>query len=87
MRVAKESFRRFNDDTEKYKMSIQSSTNCMHESTKKDHPKVPRIGTNNFTGTAGQNIMLALNALGYGAIWSDWKISIQRKDFRKTWFK
>ena len=38
-------------------------------STKKEHPKVPRIEQIISTGTAGQNIMLALNALGYGAIW------------------
>ena len=37
-------------------------------SSKKDHPKVPEMEQIISTGTAGQNIMLALNALGYGAI-------------------
>tara|TARA_B110000444_G_scaffold257254_1_gene295295 strand:+ start:2459 stop:3100 length:642 start_codon:yes stop_codon:yes gene_type:complete len=38
-------------------------------STPKDHPKVPPIEQIISTGCAGQNIMLALNAMGYGAIW------------------
>jgi nitroreductase len=38
-------------------------------STPKDHPKVPSIEQTISTGCAGQNILLALNALGYGAMW------------------
>ena len=38
-------------------------------SNPKDHPKVPPVEQIISTGCAGQNILLALNALGYGAIW------------------
>ena len=38
-------------------------------STPKNHPKVPSIEQTISTGCAGQNILLALNALGYGAMW------------------
>ena len=48
-------------------------------STKKDHPKVPRIEQIISTGTAGQNIMLALNALGYGAIWRTGRFAFNEK--------
>ena len=37
--------------------------------TFKEHPKVPAIEQIISTGCAGQNILLSLNALGYGAIW------------------
>ena len=48
-------------------------------STKKEHPKVPRIEQIISTGTAGQNIMLALNALGYGAIWRTGRFAFNEK--------
>ncbi|MDG1202233.1 MAG: nitroreductase family protein [SAR86 cluster bacterium] len=35
----------------------------------KEHPKVPLIEQIISTGCAGQNILLALNALGYGGMW------------------
>ena len=35
----------------------------------KDHPKVPHIEQMLSTAASTQNILLALNALGYGAIW------------------
>ena len=38
-------------------------------SNPKDHPKVPPVEQIISTGCAGQNILLALNALGYGAMW------------------
>ena len=38
-------------------------------SNPKEHPKVPAIEQIISTGCAGQNILLSLNALGYGAIW------------------
>ena len=38
-------------------------------SSPKEHPKVPAIEQIISTGCAGQNILLSLNALGYGAIW------------------
>ncbi len=38
-------------------------------SSPKDHPKVPAVEQIISTGCAGQNILLALNAMGYGAIW------------------
>ena len=38
-------------------------------SNPKEHPKVPPIEQIISTGCAGQNILLALNALGYGAMW------------------
>ncbi len=34
-----------------------------------NHPKVPKIEQILSTGAATQNMLLALNALGYGAIW------------------
>ena len=36
--------------------------------TPKEHPKVPKIEQIMSTATAGQNILLALNSLGYGAM-------------------
>ena len=38
-------------------------------SNPKEHPKVPPIEQIISTGCAGQNILLALSALGYGAMW------------------
>tara|TARA_Y100000588_G_C13920311_1_gene781202 strand:- start:82 stop:657 length:576 start_codon:yes stop_codon:yes gene_type:complete len=35
----------------------------------KEHPMVPEIEQIMSTATAGQNILLALNSMGYGAIW------------------
>ena len=46
---------------------------------RKDHPKVPRIEQIISTGTAGQNIMLALNALGYGTIWRTGRFAFNEK--------
>ena len=37
--------------------------------TSKEHPMVPEIEQIMSTATAGQNILLALNSMGYGAIW------------------
>ena len=37
--------------------------------TPKEHPMVPEIEQIMSTATAGQNILLALNSMGYGAIW------------------
>ena len=48
-------------------------------STKKDHPKVPEMEQIISTGTAGQNIMLALSALGYGAIWRTGSFAFNNK--------
>ncbi len=38
-------------------------------SNPKEHPKVPAVEQIISTGCAGQNILLSLNAMGYGAIW------------------
>lgn len=52
-------------------------------STKKEHPKVPEMEQIISTGTAGQNIMLALNALGYGAIWRTGSFAFNNKILEK----
>tara|TARA_B100000575_G_scaffold150687_1_gene120138 strand:+ start:8877 stop:9425 length:549 start_codon:yes stop_codon:yes gene_type:complete len=44
----------------------------------KDHPKVPKIEQNLSTATAGQNIMLALNAMNYGSIWRTGKLAFNK---------
>ena len=43
--------------------------------TFKEHPKVPAIEQKLSTAAAAQNIMLALNAMGYGAIWRTGKLA------------
>ena len=42
----------------------------------KDHPKVPEIEQLLSTSAAAQNILLALHALNYGAIWKTGKVSL-----------
>ena len=42
----------------------------------KDHPKVPAIEQMLSTSAATQNILLALHALGYGAIWKTGKLAL-----------
>ena len=42
----------------------------------KEHPKVPAIEQMLSTASAAQNILLALNALNYGAIWRTGKVSL-----------
>ena len=37
--------------------------------TPKEHPMVPEVEQIMSTATAGQNILLALNSMGYGGIW------------------
>lgn len=46
--------------------------------TFKQHPKVPAIEQKLSTAAAAQNIMLALNAMGYGAIWRTGKLAFNR---------
>ena len=41
----------------------------------KEHPKVPDIEQKLSTATAAQNIMLALNAMNYSAIWRTGKLA------------
>lgn len=41
----------------------------------KEHPKVPAIEQKLSTAAAAQNIMLSLNAIGYGAIWRTGKLA------------
>ena len=43
--------------------------------TFKEHPKVPAIEQKLSTAAAAQNIILALNAMGYGAIWRTGKLA------------
>ena len=45
----------------------------------KDHPKVPEIEQILSTSTAAQNILLALHALNYGAIWRTGKVSLNNE--------
>ena len=40
-----------------------------------EHPKVPAIEQKLSTAAAAQNIMLCLNAQGYGAIWRTGKLA------------
>ena len=42
----------------------------------KDHPKVPAVEQMLSTSAATQNILLALHALGYGAIWKTGKLAL-----------
>ena len=78
---SEESFENLTDDIlEKYKNApFRAPLIVILVSTKKDHPKVPRIEQIISTGTAGQNIMLALNALGYGAIWRTGRFAFNEK--------
>ena len=81
MEVAEESFENLTDEIlEKYKNApFRAPLIVILVSTKKEHPKVPRIEQIISTGTAGQNIMLALNALGYGAIWRTGRFAFNEK--------
>ena len=81
VKVAEESFENLTDEIlEKYKNApFRAPLIVILVSTKKEHPKVPRIEQIISTGTAGQNIMLALNALGYGAIWRTGRFAFNEK--------
>ena len=46
--------------------------------TAKDHPKVPAIEQKLSTAAASQNLILALNAMGYGAIWRTGKFAFNK---------
>ena len=48
-------------------------------STIKEHPKVPALEQMFSTAAAGQNILLALNALGFGGIWRTGKFALNKK--------
>ena len=43
-----------------------------------EHPKVPAIEQKLSTAAAAQNIMLSLNAQGYGAIWRTGKLAFNK---------
>ena len=45
----------------------------------KNHPKVPEIEQILSTGAAAQNILLALNAMGYGCIWRTGIFALNKK--------
>ena len=45
----------------------------------KEHPKVPAVEQKLSTAAAAQNIMLALNALEYAAIWRTGKVAFNKK--------
>ena len=47
--------------------------------TPKEHPMVPEVEQIMSTATAGQNILLALNAMGYGGIWRTGTFSLNDK--------
>ena len=47
--------------------------------TPKKHSKVPEVEQIMSTATAGQNILLALNSLGYGGIWRTGTFSLNNK--------
>ena len=44
-----------------------------------NHPKVPKIEQMLSTGAATQNMLLTLNALGYGAIWRSGSLALNSK--------
>ena len=45
----------------------------------KEHPKVPALEQMFSTAAAGQNILLALNALGFGGIWRTGKFALNKE--------
>ena len=45
----------------------------------KEHPKVPELEQQLSTAAATQNILLSLNALGYGAIWRTGKFALDKR--------
>ena len=47
--------------------------------TPKEHSKVPEVEQIMSTATAGQNILLALNSMGYGGIWRTGTFSLNNK--------
>ena len=47
--------------------------------TPKEHPKVPEVEQIMSTATAGQNILLALNSMGYGGMWRTGTFSLNDK--------
>ena len=48
-------------------------------STIKEHPKVPPLEQLFSTAAAGQNILLAINALGFGGIWRTGKFALNKE--------
>ena len=48
-------------------------------STIKEHPKVPPLEQMFSSAAAGQNILLALNALGFGGIWRTGKFALNKE--------
>ena len=48
-------------------------------STIKEYPKVPALEQMFSTAAAGQNILLALNALGFGGIWRTGKFALNKE--------
>ena len=47
--------------------------------TPKEHAMVPEVEQIMSTATAGQNILLALNSMGYGGIWRTGAFSFNEK--------
>ena len=47
--------------------------------TPREHPKVPEVEQIMSTATAGQNILLALNSMGYGGMWRTGTFSLNDK--------
>ncbi len=65
-----------NEVVEKYKNApYRAPMIIILVSTYKEHPKVPAIEQKLSTATAAQNIMLALNAMNYSAIWRTGKLA------------
>ena len=69
------------DETlEKYKQApFRAPMIVILVSTMKEHPKVPALEQMFSTATAGQNILLALNALGFGGIWRTGKFAMNKQ--------
>tara|TARA_Y100000748_G_C15495410_1_gene488052 strand:- start:2594 stop:3070 length:477 start_codon:yes stop_codon:yes gene_type:complete len=65
-----------NEVVEKYKNApYRAPMIIILVSTYKEHPKVPAIEQKLSTATAAQNIMLALNAMNYSAMWRTGKLA------------
>ena len=68
------------DILEKYKQApFRAPMIIILVSTIKEHPKVPALEQMFSTAAAGQNILLALNALGFGGIWRTGKFALNKK--------
>ena len=60
----------------KYKMApFRAPMIIILVNTHKEHPKVPKIEQKLSTAAAAQNILLSLNAIGYGGIWRTGKLA------------